>query len=158
MNQSLAVSLKMSHHLVTVCMFCLLCAAHTCGSHVDVHKDVLTYDPVLKDTEHMTADLDSKRRIESRLRYNQKLQKIRQRREVKKVNPNTYVEQIFSMYGDAETTTMNMTGFNKMLEDLDLHNLVQGGVKKTERKVYIYGDEPKEEVVNVSINSVSFQT
>ncbi|CAH2056474.1 unnamed protein product, partial [Iphiclides podalirius] len=137
----------MSHHLVTVCMFCLLCAAHTCGSHVDVHKEAQAYEPELKDTEHMMADL-GKRRIESRLRYHQKLQKIRQKREVRNINPKTYVEQIFSMYGDAETTTMNLTGFNKMLEDLELHNLVEGGVKKTERKEYIYGDETKEEVVN----------
>ncbi|CAK1593480.1 unnamed protein product [Parnassius mnemosyne] len=138
----------MSHHLVTVCMFCLLCAAHTCGSHVDVHNDILSYQPELKDTEHMTPDL-GKRRIESRLRYHQKLQKIRQKRDVRNVNPNVYVEQIFRMYGDAGTMTMNLTGFNKMLEGLDLHKLVEGGVQKTERKEYIYGQTgAKEDVVN----------
>lgn len=140
----------MSHHLVTVCMFCLLCAAHTCGSHVDTRKDIVSYEPEIKNTEHMMADL-GKRRIDSRQRYQFKLDKIRRKREVRNVNPNAYVKQIFSIYGDAGTTTMNMTGFNRMLQDLDLHKLVEGGVQKVERKVYFYGEtETKEDVVNVS--------
>ncbi|XP_013176697.1 PREDICTED: zinc transporter foi [Papilio xuthus] len=137
----------MSHHLVTVCMFCLLCAAHTCASHIDIHKDIVSYEPEIKNTEHMMADL-GKRRIDSQ-RYQFKLDKIRRKREVRNVNPNAYVEQIFSIYGDATTTTMNMTGFNRMLQDLDLHKLVEGGVQKVERKVYFYGEtEAKEDVVN----------
>ncbi|XP_068621723.1 zinc transporter foi [Battus philenor] len=136
----------MAHHFVTVCMFCLLCAAHTCGSHVDTRRDPQSHQPIVTDTRHMMLDIA--KRIESP-RYHQKLQKIRQKRAVRNLNPNSYVEQIFSMYGDSGSSTMNLTGFNKMLEDLDLHKLVEGGVQKAERKEYIYGEaEPKEDVVN----------
>lgn len=141
----------MSHHIVTVCMFCLLCAAHTCGSHIDIQNDgVLTYDAKFNDPEHINIDLEEKRRLPSR--YHQKLQKIRQgktKREVK-VNPDTYVTQIFRLYGDAGSMTMNLTGFNKMLEELDLHKLVEGG-EKSESRGYFHGQNGKEDVVNVSI-------
>ncbi|XP_072937708.1 zinc transporter foi [Epargyreus clarus] len=138
----------MSHHLVTVCMFCLLCAAHTCGSHIDIKNEVHSYEPTLRELEYLNVDLD-KRRIESKLRYNQKLQKIRQRREVKNVHPGSYVEQIFKEYGDVGSMTMNLTGFNRMLAGLELHKLIEGGVQRTETKGYIYGENgAKEDVVN----------
>lgn len=133
----------MSHHFVTVCMFCLLCAAHTCGSHIDIQKDgVLTYDSNINDA-HELINLEEKRRIP---RYHQKLQKIRQgrsKREVK-VNPDTYVTQIFRLYGDEGSMTMNLSGFNKMLEELHLDKLVEGGERK-EKYLELY---VKEEVVN----------
>lgn len=137
----------MSHHIVTVCMFCLLCAAHSCGSHIDIQNDgVLTYDANINDVDHLNLDLVDRRRGP---RYHQKLQKIRQgkaKREVK-VNPDTYVTQIFRLYGDVSSMTMNLTGFNKMLEELDLHKLVEGG-ENTESRDYMYGKYVKEEVVN----------
>ncbi|CAD0206657.1 unnamed protein product [Chrysodeixis includens] len=138
----------MSHHIVTVCMFCLLCAAHTCGSHIDIQNDgMLTYDAKLNNPEHMNIDLEEKRKLPSR--YHQKLQKIRQgktKREVK-VNPDTYVTQIFRLYGDAGSMTMNLTGFNKMLEELDLHKLVEGG-ERSESRGYFHGHNAREDVVN----------
>ncbi|KAJ8707018.1 hypothetical protein PYW08_011152 [Mythimna loreyi] len=137
----------MSHHIVTVCMFCLLCAAHSCGSHIDIQKDgVLTYDANINDVDHLNIDLDEERKAPS-ARYQHKLQKLRQgktKRELK-VDPDTYVTQIFRLYGDG--LTMNLTGFNKMLEELDLHKLVEGG-ENTESRVYMYGKNVKEEVVN----------
>lgn len=141
----------MSHHIVTVCMFCLLCAAHTCGSHVDIKtEDVLTYEPRILEADHHAA-VEEKRKIDSKIRYHQKLQKIRGRdrtkREVKDVNPNTYIAQIFQLYGDVSTMTMNLTGFNKMLAGLELNDLIEGG-EKIESRPYLYGQ--KEEVVNVS--------
>ncbi|XP_026483799.1 zinc transporter foi [Vanessa tameamea] len=146
----------MSHHLVTVCMFCLLCAAHTCGSHVDINNDLHTYEPKLQ-IEHATFNLE-KRKIESKLRYHQRHQKIRQRREVRNLNPEAYVEQIFRIYGDAGSMTMNMTGFNKMLEGLDFHKLIEGGLQKIEKKEYIYGQSgAKEDIVNC-VSSVELVT
>ncbi|XP_041988378.1 zinc transporter foi [Aricia agestis] len=138
----------MSHHLVTVCMFCLLCAAHTCGSHVSIDNDLRAVDTT-KQLEYATFHLD-KRKIESKIRYHQKLQKIRSKREVKNVNPGAYVEQIFGMYGDATTMTMNLTGFKRMLEGLELNTLIEGGVQRTETKKYIYppSGAKDEEVVN----------
>ena len=142
----------MARHIVTVCMFCLLCAAHSCGSHIDMQNDgVLTYDANVKDVDHLNIDLEERER-KLPLRYHQKLQKIRQgktKREVK-VNPDTYVTQIFRLYGDSNSMTMNLTGFNKMLEELDLHKLVEGG-ESIESRDYMYGKNVKDEVVNVSI-------
>ncbi|KAH9640609.1 hypothetical protein HF086_000553 [Spodoptera exigua] len=138
----------MSRHIVTVCMFCLLCAAHSCGSHIDIQSDgVLTYDAKINDVDHLNIDLEEKRKLPSR--YHQKLQKIRQgkaKREIK-VNPDTYVTQIFRLYGDAGSMTMNLTGFNKMLEELDLHKLVEGG-ERSESRGYFHGQNGKEDVVN----------
>lgn len=140
----------MSHHLVTVCMFCLLCAAHTCGSHIKLKEDIKSFEPSLQ-IDQIPIHLE-KRSIESKLRYQQKLQKIRHKREVRNVNPDAYVEQIFRLYGDAGSMTMNLTGFNRMLEGLDLHKLTEGGVQKIENKDYIYGQSGvKEDVVNVSV-------
>lgn len=139
----------MSRHIVTVCMFCLLCAAHSCGSHIDIQNDgVLTYDAKINDVDHLNIDLEEKRKLPSS-RYHQKLQKIRQgkaKREIK-VNPDTYVTQIFRLYGDAGSMTMNLTGFNKMLEELDLHKLVEGG-ERSESRGYFHGQNGKEDVVN----------
>lgn len=140
----------MSHHIVTVCMFCLLCAAHTCGSHVDKKtEDLLTYAPRIE-VNHQIA-VEERRKIESKLRYHQKLQKIRGRdrtkREIKDVNPDTYIAQIFQLYGDASTMTMNLTGFNRMLAGLELNDLIKGG-QKNESRSYLYGQT--DEVVNVS--------
>lgn len=89
----------MSHQLVTVCMLCLLCAAHTCGSHVDINsEDVLAYEPRLQE-KHMTVDLDEKRRHDSKTRYHQKLRKIRSRDRTKRETSNdiadNFVNQIF---------------------------------------------------------------
>uniref|UniRef100_A0A2A4J244 Peptidase M12B propeptide domain-containing protein n=1 Tax=Heliothis virescens TaxID=7102 RepID=A0A2A4J244_HELVI len=144
----------MSRHIVTVCMFCLLCAAHSCGSHIDIQNDgILTYDANINEADHLNIDLDEKRSS----RYHQKLQKIRQgrhKREVK-VDPDTYVQQIFRLYGDAGSMTMNLTGFNKMLVELDLHELVEGGQKSesTSRGMYqgVQTQDVKDDVVNVSI-------
>lgn len=147
----------MSHHIVTVCMFCLLCAAHTCTSHVDVISDIHIFEPAIKVAIEPGVNNHEKRKIESEMRYQNRLQKIRQRREVRNINPEAYVEQIFRLYGDVETMTMNMTGFNKMLEGLDFHKLTEGGLQKIENKEYIYGqNERKEEVVNVSLVRFSF--
>ncbi|RVE53149.1 hypothetical protein evm_002246 [Chilo suppressalis] len=141
----------MSHHFVTVCMFCLLCAAHTCGSHIDIQKDgLLKFDPNVDAGQ--IAIIEDKRRAESKARYNQRLQKIRHRdrskRELKDVNPSSYVEQIFRLYGDAGSMTMNISGFNRMLEKLDLHKLVEGGVEKTEIIDYIGQTGAKQDTVN----------
>jgi hypothetical protein len=143
----------MSHHFVTVCMFCMLCAAHTCGSHVDIQNDgLLKYDHSI-DVGHTTL-IEDKRRADSKARYQQRLQKIRHKdrakRELKNVNPNSYVEQIFRLYGDASSMTMNLTGFNRMLEKLDLHKLVEGGVEKTEIIDYIGQTGAKQDIVHVS--------
>lgn len=138
----------MSHHLVTVCMFCLLCAAHTCGSHIDIQKDgVLTYDANIKDVDHLNIDLDERRKQSPR--YHQKLLKIRQGRSKRetKINPDTYIKQIFRLYGDASTMTMNLTGFNRMLDKLQLDKLIVGG-QKIDGKRYFHGE--KEVTYNVS--------
>ncbi|XP_052757016.1 zinc transporter foi [Galleria mellonella] len=143
----------MSHHLVTVCMFCLLCAAHTCGSHIDIQNNgILTYDPSIE-PEHTIVNLEEKRRLDSKARYHQKLQKIRHKerskRELKSLNPNTYyVEQIFRLYGDAQSMTMNLTGFNRMLEKLDLHKLIEGGSETTDNIGYIGQIGAKQDVIN----------
>nr|XP_021201677.2 zinc transporter foi [Helicoverpa armigera]XP_021201678.2 zinc transporter foi [Helicoverpa armigera]XP_021201680.2 zinc transporter foi [Helicoverpa armigera]XP_049698016.1 zinc transporter foi [Helicoverpa armigera] len=141
----------MTRHIVTVCMFCLLCAAHSCGSHIDIQSNgILTYDASINEPDHLNIDLEEKRSA----RYHQKLQKIRQgrsKREVK-VDPDTYVQQIFRLYGDAEHMTMNLTGFNKMLVELDLHELVEGGQKSesTGRGLYPgdHAQDAKNDVVN----------
>lgn len=133
-------------------MFCLLCAAHTCGTHADIKtEDVLAYEHRIPETNHQMVE--EKRKIDSKLRYHQKLQKIRGRdrpkREIKDVNPDTYIAQIFQLYGDASTMTMNLTGFNRMLVGLELNDLIEGG-QKNESRSYLYGQ--RDEVVNVSIN------
>ncbi|CAH2245583.1 zinc transporter foi [Pararge aegeria] len=136
----------MSHHLVTVCI-CLLCAAHTCGSHIDPKSDLQAFEPTLQ-VDQATFNL-AKRRIESKIRYDQRLQKIRQKRDIRSVNPNEYVEKIFQIYGDDVSKTMNLTGFNRMLERLELPKLIAGGQQKIENKKYLYvNGETKEEVVN----------
>ncbi|XP_045508330.1 zinc transporter foi isoform X2 [Colias croceus] len=119
----------MARHLVTVCMFCLLCAAHTCASHVDTHN-LHTYTPSIDMDVIPTYNLE---KIQTK-----RHQKLRHKREVRNVNPAAYIEQIFRLYGDAGSMTMNLTGFNKMLRGLDLHKLVEGGVQKIENKDYIY--------------------
>lgn len=139
----------MSHHLVTVCMFCLLCAAHTCASHTDRNNGVHAYEPkLLIQQENFNIE---RRKLDSKARYQMKLQKIRQKRDVRSVNPDAYVEQLFRLYGDAGSMTMNLTGFNEMIRGLELHKLVEGGAQRTETKDYIYGQAAKEDVVNVSI-------
>lgn len=144
----------MSHHLVTACMFCLLCAAHTCGSHIDTHEDISAYEPKILELEHTV--LEDKRKLEPRHRYHQKLQKIRHKdrtkREVKIDPTNDYVERIFTIYGDPESNTMNMTGFKQMLEALNLHRLVEGGKEDTtEKNSGVYGAVgTQDEIVNVS--------
>lgn len=174
----------MSHHLVTVCMFCLLCAAHTCGSHIDPNND-LTYKTIpQEDIHHMTdinetrkdsedkyhenTDLPYAQTIQSleeihhrkdelsrtdSIRYNQKLEKLRNNRKkreiVNNIDPNKFVEKIFSLYGDPKTMTMNMSGFNSMLDVLDLRKLVEGGkAEKTES--YMFGSKDEDDV-NVSL-------
>ncbi|XP_052742818.1 zinc transporter foi [Bicyclus anynana] len=136
----------MSHHLVTVCI-CLLCAAHTCGSHIDPKNDLQAYEPTLQ-IDQATFNF-AKRKIESKLRYDQRLQKIRQKRDTRTVNPSEYVDKIFQIYGDNVSKTMNLTGFNRMLERLELPNLIEGGQQRIENKKYLYvNGETKEEVVN----------
>ncbi|XP_049882635.1 zinc transporter foi [Pectinophora gossypiella] len=142
----------MSHHILKVCMFCLLCAAHTCGSHVDKTEGLSSFEPKILELEN-AALLDEKRREESRIRYNQKLQKIRHRdrskREAKNVDPTSFVERIFTLYGDPESKTMNLTGFNNMLEGLNLHKLIEGGKEeKTDRRSGVYGLTTQEDAVN----------
>lgn len=156
----------MSHHLVTVCMFCMLCAAHTCGSHIDMRNDgMLTYDPKIESTDHISMgmedkrkidtrmmDLEEKRRMESRERYNHKLQKIRHKdrskREAKNINTEEYVARIFHIYGDTKSMTMNLTGLNKMLKELDLDNLINGG-EMTDSRNYFHGQKNEGDVVKV---------
>ncbi|XP_038217663.1 zinc transporter foi [Zerene cesonia] len=128
----------MARHLVTVCMFCLLCAAHTCASHVDTHS-LHTYTPSI-DLEHPTYNLE---KIQAK-----RHQKLRHKREVRNVNPTAYVEQIFRLYGDAGSMTMNVAGFNEMLRGLDLHKLVEGGVQRIANKDYIYGQSGKDDTVD----------
>ncbi|XP_050669469.1 zinc transporter foi isoform X2 [Leptidea sinapis] len=127
----------MARTFVTVCLFCLLCAAHTCASHVDLQKDLHTYQPNAQ-TQHATFDLE-KRRIETRLKT-----PPRQKRDVGNVNPSFYAEQIFRLYGDAGTMTMNLTGFKQMLHILDLDTLLDGGVQRIEKKEYIHGAKDDE--------------
>lgn len=147
----------MSRHLVTVCMFCLLCAAHTCGSHIDKNEGILSYDHNLENVDHMTIDLEEKRKADSKLRYHQKLQKIRHRdrskRELKEES-NAYIEKIFHRYGNVDSMTMNLTGFNTMLEELQLSRLIEGG-STVESSVYLYGDagRPKNDVIVKCVNS-----
>lgn len=182
----------MSHHLVTVCMFCLLCATHnTCGSHLDTiqyHADV-NFDPHIQKSSYpntppnepkilSTYDIEEinnheikKKNIaeEKKLRYQNKLHKIRSHRRdestelsviekrdvnsvsVKNVNPSAYLEHIFRVYGDENSMMMNLTGFQKMLESLDLDRLIDGGNVKTEKKGYIYWQSGiQEDEINVS--------
>ncbi|XP_060808801.1 zinc transporter foi [Amyelois transitella] len=141
----------MARHIVTVCMFCLLCAAHTCGSHIDIQKDgVLTYDPSI-DVEHSNL-IEEKRREESKARYHQKLQKIRQRDRTKrdaKVDPNSYYsEQILKLYGEDGGVTMNLTGFNRMLDKLDLGKLKVGREEKNEKITHIGQTATDTEIVS----------
>lgn len=144
----------MSHNLVTVCMFCLLCAAHTCGSHIDIQPDgILSYDPRIE-VNHIPV-LEEKRKIDPKDRYHQKLQKIRHKdrskREARNSSPNAYyVDQIFRLYGDAQSMTMNLTGFNRMLEQLDLHKLIEGLPEKTENINYIGQIGAKQDIIKVS--------
>ncbi|KAJ2939303.1 hypothetical protein O0L34_g13400 [Tuta absoluta] len=159
----------MSHHIVTVCMFCLLCAAHTCGSHLDRADSIQSYEP--KYIHHENPVLEDKRRIESKIRYLQKLQKIRHRdrskrdvtdeiiltRDVKNIDPSAFVERIFTLYGDPVSNTMNLTGFNNMLEGLNLHKLIEGGKEeKTDLKSRVY-PVPAHEDVNC-VNSEELVT
>ncbi|KAG6458103.1 zinc transporter foi [Manduca sexta] len=128
----------MSHHLVTVCMFCLLCAAHTCGSHVDVQGDgILSFDPRADTAEHI-SHLEEKRRIDSAARYHHRLQKIRHKdrpkREIKNLDPEAYAEQIIRQYGDANTMTLNLTGFHQMLKVLNLDTFAEGGEKSQNKQ------------------------
>ncbi|CAK1549024.1 unnamed protein product [Leptosia nina] len=125
MDRTRYEQLTMARNLVTVCMFCLLCAAHTCGSHVDIQSDtdVRAYEP--QRIEHAFDTSIDKR------------QRLRHKREVQ-VNPSSYVEQIFRLYGDAGSMTMNMTGFHRMLKWLELDKMVEGGVQKIENKDYMY--------------------
>lgn len=146
----------MSHHIVTVCMFCLLCAAHTCGSHIDLKDGVASYEPQLKELDHMSV-IEDKRKHDPRARYHQKLQKIRHKdrtkRETKEIpnfNTNDFVEKIFMLYGDPESKTMNLTGFNKMLDGLNLHTLIEGGREEKTEVTWLQGAPVNEEVVEVS--------
>lgn len=146
----------MSHHLVTVCMFCLLCAAHICGSHIDRNEGLSSYERS-QDLEHMTL-LEEKRREDSRSRYHQKLQKIRHKdrakREIRHVDPNAFVEKIFNMYGDPKSQTMNLAGFHRVLDELELNKLIEGGAEeKTDRSRGVYG-ATNDDVANVSIFSL----
>lgn len=147
----------MSHHLVTVCMFCLLCASHTtCNTHETQKHDVTQPQTNLQALTHHR--LDDLRREEKSERYYHKLEKIRgHRRKRHAVEPETnpgYVEQLFKLYGDGDSMTMNLTGFNKMLEGLNLHKLTEGGELKIESKDYLYRskekDAEKNSVVKVS--------
>ncbi|XP_028161693.1 zinc transporter foi [Ostrinia furnacalis] len=137
----------MSHHFVTVCLFCLLCAAHSCGSHIDIQNDgVLTFDPATE-VRHI-AVIEDKRKEDRYQRLQKTKHRDRSKRELRNVNPNAYVEKIFRLYGDAASMTMNLTGFNTMLKNLDLDTLVTGGVEKTENIEYIGQTGAKQDIVN----------
>lgn len=123
---------------------------------MDSHEDLSAYEPQILKLEHNTV-LEDKRKHESRERYHQKLQKIRHKDRTKRdaiIDPtNDYVERIFTIYGDPESNTMNMTGFKQMLEALNLHRLVEGGKEDTtEKNSGVYGAVgTQDEIVNVSV-------
>lgn len=137
----------MSHHLVTVCMVCLLCASHTCGSHYEIQHDLVNVaNTGLDDAKIVEINHEGKSKNveeERKLRYQQKLDKIRSQRPKREVivDPDAYLTEIFNMYGDPDSMTMNLTGFNRMMESLDFEKLVDGGLQKDEKKDYIYGQD-----------------
>ncbi|XP_045531271.1 zinc transporter foi isoform X1 [Pieris brassicae] len=124
------LSYEMARNIVTVCMFCLLCAAHTCGSHVDV--DVAGYEA---------------KRIDNALDIRGKIRQERSRH--KRDVMGNYIEQIFRLYGDPNSMTMDLNGFHRMLSGLELEKLINGSVEKIESKNYMYDQRgAKDDVVN----------
>lgn len=143
----------MSRHLVTACLFCLLCASHTtCNTH-EVAPSGGSVAP-----QTLASRLTAENNFKSD-RYYQKLQKIRgynsidRRKRHAEPQPTGYAEELFRLYGDPGSMTMNVTGFNRMLEGLNLNKWTQGGEHKTESKPYLYASERDAEqdaVVEVS--------
>ncbi|GBP49225.1 Zinc transporter foi [Eumeta japonica] len=147
----------MSHHLVTVCMVCLLCATHKiCGSHLshgsNLEASVFRLQPDYERIEHDAKD-DIERR-EDALKELEKDESLVHRIEnVEEKSPRYYQKlRKIRMYGDPETMTMNITGFNDMLKTLNLDKLIEGGLQNTGQKEYFYGQAGQKEM---GVNCVS---
>lgn len=113
----------MSKHVITVCIFCFICATHSpCASHVAVgseqHKQ---YHGPLKDPNGgqllemnirgKSKDDDTNKISESVSRTDLTHHLIK-----REINDADYLKKIFALYGDGEH--MGMDGFEKLMRNL----------------------------------------
>lgn len=96
--------------MISVCIFCFICATHSpCESHI-ISTDILT------DIQHDPGIVELfKEKFKERHR-NIMTSQIRQKRNTTETNSNSYVTKIFNKYGNGEV--ISLEGFGMLLNDL----------------------------------------
>lgn len=136
----------MARHFVAVCVVCLLCADHLpCKTHFEL----LAASPYVSAGDYLNSDADfsqasiagvggdNVQQSQSPISHQEVQPHTRRKRhsvhppavvdeDAIHMNDNSrrYIEQIFERYGNGDAKTMNLDGFENMLEHLGLTNLL----------------------------------
>lgn len=95
---------SMAGHILSVCIFCLLCATHTpCASHAAVSPEHLEI--------YKTADLNNQPIVESR---ELEIATALKKRDIDKFDKDVYLKKLFVKYGDGES--IGVEGLEKLLD------------------------------------------
>lgn len=173
--------MTMAKHFVAVCVVCLLCADHLpCKTHIEgltasaagleyggeylrrAHPalDGFSADVVGGPVPVMAADKDLSRITHTRRKRHShhKHTEEEDKPEGVPINDNSrrYLEQIFDRFGDGEAKTMDLGGFESMLEHLGLTNLlVHKDEYEEEEQDHHHHHSHQEEEENAQNSSVS---
>lgn len=144
----------MSHHFVTVCVVCVLCAAHApCSAHTDGQGSVLLGRDSRYDTQSYKRPDDSLRTLINSQIGSKEVVKIkdgindvdrprhRRKRHDESSHKHTKVDyftkQIFQEYGNGDSMTTE--GFERLLKKLGLEDVI-GKLKEAEQKTGAAGE------------------
>ncbi|XP_074042407.1 solute carrier family 39 fear-of-intimacy isoform X2 [Leptinotarsa decemlineata] len=141
MNQKIPVT--MSRHVLSVCIFCFICATHSpCASHAATRQENIFrhknyYDPKnIQAIEQLQITSREKQKfdqvsigtahddkaIELGHPSNRKVKRNSYNSDVNSETEQDYIRKIFMMYGNGEEMTLE--GFTKFLADMKLHEVV----------------------------------
>ncbi|KAG5892004.1 hypothetical protein JTB14_007752 [Gonioctena quinquepunctata] len=142
------VPVKMSRHVLSVCIFCFICATHSpCASHAATRQENVFHHKYYHDPRSIqlleklqissrekqkfdqTSTRNSNDDIGNELVYpsSKKVKRDSFGGDTNSENEQDYVRKIFMSYGNGEEMTVE--GFTKFLSDLNLHKMV---VKRNE--------------------------
>ncbi|XP_053676178.1 zinc transporter foi [Anopheles nili] len=163
----------MARHIMAVCVVCLLCADHVpCKQHFSDDGG----QSMERDREYQLASTFGSASVN---RHNEREHRIVKRHqhhhhhdhdeEPEKTGDSTtefdrllkekveqFVLKIFTDYGDPETMTMGVKGFESMMRQLDMYRLVSGGEAASELDVGSGVNQPLEVNSSKCINSSEF--
>lgn len=114
----------MSKHVISVCIFCFICATHSpCASHVAVgNENHRQYHGYLKDPNHqLLVEVNARDKLKDDTNKISEISASRtdeQSHHLVKRNSNDvdYLKRIFSLYGDGEY--IGMEGFEKLMKNV----------------------------------------